>query len=376
MGQEAQSSVRWPDAARPTRQPVVVGPRVARAKALRARRRRKAAVDGPNWPDQQSTDACEVGGAPRHRVRQRFVADGRETALTRPPPACSHAHLTAPVIASLACRQAPETRGWRRLADAGRTRRVGAIGRVACGHPSQTAPQPWLQALWGLPPAAPAAFGCARADRLEVSQRPSDEPRPLVCGAAGTTPWGQDGRAPRPAAPGRPARIDDEDDGPGPGTLVLRCEPWAGPRAELVTDRRPAVDAAEALPPLVEVRSPRAATRVRVQDTRHPPQRAARDAACPPAAARRRLARLAVHETPQPGRGRTRAAIARGGVRRQGLDRRLPDGSPVTGAVAAWPRDRHTGPGTVAGQCTTAKPECHSNDVSASSPRQKWWTDH
>jgi transposase len=114
MGKEAKYIVRLTDKERHTLQQLVVGPRVARNKALRARMLLKADVDGPNWPDQQITEAFEVGVSTIHRLRQRFVEDGLETALTRQPPArtkprkldgAQEARLVA-----LACSQAPEGR--------------------------------------------------------------------------------------------------------------------------------------------------------------------------------------------------------------------------------------------------------------------------
>ena len=72
MGQEAKYIVRLTDEERHTLQQLVVGPRVARDKALRARMLLKADVDGPNWPDGQLSDAFEVG---------------LDAALARQPPA-------------------------------------------------------------------------------------------------------------------------------------------------------------------------------------------------------------------------------------------------------------------------------------------------
>ncbi len=123
MGKEAKYIVRLTDEERHTLQQLVVGPRVARDKALRARML-QADVDGPHWPDGQITDAFEVGMSTIHRLRQRFVEVGLEAALARQPPArtkprkldgAQEARLVA-----IACSQAPEGRAsWtlRLLAD-------------------------------------------------------------------------------------------------------------------------------------------------------------------------------------------------------------------------------------------------------------------
>jgi len=109
MGKEAKYIVRLTDEERHTLQQLVVGPRVARDKALRARMLLKADVDGPRWQDGQIADAFEVG---------------LEVALARQPPArtkprkldgVQEAHLVA-----IACSQAPAGRAsWtlRLLAD-------------------------------------------------------------------------------------------------------------------------------------------------------------------------------------------------------------------------------------------------------------------
>jgi len=85
MGKEAKYVVRLTDEERQTLQQLVAGPRVARDKALRARMRLKADVDGPGWSDGQIADAFDVGVSTIHRVRQRLVEDGLEAALHRQP---------------------------------------------------------------------------------------------------------------------------------------------------------------------------------------------------------------------------------------------------------------------------------------------------
>jgi DDE superfamily endonuclease len=228
-----------------------------------------------------------------------------------------------------------------------------------------------------MPPEANAEFVCARADLLAVDPRPSDAPRPLVGVAAGTQPLVQDVRAPMPAAPGRPERLDDAYERHGTGNLCRRLEPWAGQREVLVTERRTAVDDAEASQHLVDVRSPSAATSVLVQDNLNPQKLAARYEAFPPEAARRLSDRLEVHDPPKPGSGLNMAAIALGVVRRQCLDRRLPDFSTLPGEVAAWQRDRNTLQVKVDWQCTTAEARVTlTRRYPILDPVTSQWTDH
>jgi transposase len=142
MGKEAKDIVRLTDEERHTLQPLVVGPRVARDKALRARRLLKADVDGPHWSDGPIAAAFDVGVSTIHRLRQRLVEEGWEAALTRQPPArtkprkldgAQEARLVA-----IACSQAPAGRAsWtlRLLAEQlVALEMVEAIGRETVRH--------------------------------------------------------------------------------------------------------------------------------------------------------------------------------------------------------------------------------------------------
>jgi len=205
-----------------------------------------------------------------------------------------------------------------------------------------------------MPPEAHAACVCAMEDTLAGSQRPSDERRSRVCCDAGPTPWVKEVRAPIPAAPGRLERSDDEDERHGTGHLCMRFEPLAGRCAVLVTARRTAVDDAEAMRHVVEVRDPRAATLVLVPDTLHAHTRASLYEACPPEEARRLIDKLEGHSTPTHGSWLTMAEIALGVWRRQCLDRRIPDFTTVQGEVAAWQGGRNAVPVQVNWQLTSA----------------------
>jgi transposase len=114
MDKATKYIVRLTDEERHTLRQLVLGPRVARDQALRARMLLKADVDGPHWHDGQIVAAFDVGVSTIHRLRQRFVEDGLEAALTRHPPTrtkprkldgAQEARLVA-----IACSQAPEGR--------------------------------------------------------------------------------------------------------------------------------------------------------------------------------------------------------------------------------------------------------------------------
>jgi len=114
MGTVAKFIVRLTAAERHTLAALVAGPRVARAKALRARMLLKADADGPDWSDPQIAAAFDVSLSTIHRLRQRWVDEGLEAALNRRPFArtkprkldgTQEAHLVA-----IACSPAPEGR--------------------------------------------------------------------------------------------------------------------------------------------------------------------------------------------------------------------------------------------------------------------------
>ena len=191
-------------------------------------------------------------------------------------------------------------------------------------------------------------------ETLEVYQRPYDENRPLVCFDEVTKQWVKDVRAPIPAAPGRLERIDYEYERNGTGNLCMMFEPLAGRREVLVTARRTAVDDAEAIRHLVDVSYPRAETIVLVQDNLNTHKLASLYEAFPPEEARRLIEKLEVHYTPKHGSWLNRAEIELSVLRRQCLDRRMPDFSTLQGEVAVWQGDRNAEQVRVDWQFTTA----------------------
>ena len=83
MGKEAKYIVRLTDAERQALEQLIRSPRVAKDKALRARVLLKVDADGPSWTDTQVADAFQVSTSTVHRLRQRLVEEGWETALVR-----------------------------------------------------------------------------------------------------------------------------------------------------------------------------------------------------------------------------------------------------------------------------------------------------
>jgi hypothetical protein len=79
-------------------------------------------------------------------------------------------------------------------------------------------------------------------DVLGVSTRPDDPRRPQVCLDQTSRQLLAEVSPPRPVAPGQPARQDYQYQRGGVGNLFLVCEPLAGWRQVMVSDRRTRID--------------------------------------------------------------------------------------------------------------------------------------
>jgi hypothetical protein len=103
-------------------------------------------------------------------------------------------------------------------------------------------------------------------DVLEVYTRPYDPQRPQVCLDETSKQLVADTRAPIPAAPGQPERIDYEYERKGTANLFMVFEPLAGQRRVKVTERRTAVDFAHLIRELSDEQYPHADKMVIVMD--------------------------------------------------------------------------------------------------------------
>jgi len=208
-------------------------------------------------------------------------------------------------------------------------------------HAQKNALKPWRQQQWVIPPQANAACVGAMEDVLAVYTRPDDPRRPQVCLDETSKPWVADTRASLPATPGQPARVDYEYERQGTAHLCMGFEPLAGQRQAKVTERRTAVDFAHLIQELVDAHSPQAEKMVLVMDHLHTHKPASLDEAFAPAEARRLMARLEIHYTPKHGSWLTMAATELSVLATPCLDRRIPDPTTLTQAVAAWERRRN-----------------------------------
>ena len=172
--------------------------------------------------------------------------------------------------------------------------------------------------------------------------RPYDPARPVVCLDEISKQLVAETRTPLPAEPGQPERVDYEYERCGTANLFLTCEPLAGHRHVTVTKQRTAVDFAEEVRDLLEVRYPPVERVVLVMDNLNTHKPAALYQAFEPAVARSLIERLEIHHTPKHGSWLNRAEIELSVLSRQCLDRRIPDADTLTQEVAAWEQARNT----------------------------------
>jgi hypothetical protein len=203
-------------------------------------------------------------------------------------------------------------------------------------------------------PEANAAFVANMEDVLEVYQRPHDPERPLVCLDETSKQLIVETRAPIPAKPGTPARRDYEYERNGVANLFMMFAPLEGWRRVKVTDRRAAVDYAQALKELSDVHFPNAEKIVLVQDNLSTHTTASLYEAFPAAEARRLVERFEWHYTPKHGSWLDMAESELAVLSRQCLDRRIADKPKLIEEVAAWERRRNKHHAKADWQFTTA----------------------
>jgi len=117
--------------------------------------------------------------------------------------------------------------------------------------------------------------------------------------------------------------------------------PLEGWRHVQVTHRRTSVDWAGCLQEVGDVYFPHAEKIVLVSDNLNTQKPAALYEAFPPQEARRMLAQLEWHHTPNPGSWLNMAESERSVLQRPCLDRRLPDQDTIKREVAAWEQARN-----------------------------------
>jgi DDE superfamily endonuclease len=190
-------------------------------------------------------------------------------------------------------------------------------------------------------------------DVLELYAEPYDARHPQVNFDEKSVQLIAETRTALPAHPGQPARIDYEYQRNGTANLFVMCEPQAGWRHVVVTERRTKHDFAHQMQWLVDERYPDAEVIGVVLDQLNTHRPASLYDTFPAAEARRIRKKLEFHYTPKHGSWWNMAEIELSVLQRQCLGRRLPDVATLTQEVHAYERNRNTQRATIDWQFTT-----------------------
>ncbi len=189
-------------------------------------------------------------------------------------------------------------------------------------------------------------------DVLDLYAEPYDPLRPVVCFDEKPVQLMEETRAPRPVAPGRPARYDYEYRRKGTANIFLTVEPLAGRRQVTVTKQRTMLDFAAEIKRLVDVHYPEAQRIRLVLDNLSTHKPASLYEAYPPEEARRLLQRLEFHYTPKHASWLNMAEIEIGVLSGQCLNRWMPDAQTLRRETAAWEAGRNAARATISWRFT------------------------
>ena len=182
---------------------------------------------------------------------------------------------------------------------------------------------------------------CAMERVLDVYTRPHDPSHPVVCMDETTKQCVKETRAPRPPAPGCPARYDAEYERNGVAHLLLYYAPLENWRRVDVEEDHVATTWAEGVRRLAEEDFPEAQRITLVMDNLNTHAGASLYKAFEPERARRLLEKLHFVYTPKHGSWLNMAEIEFSAMERQCLDRRLSDIDTVKEEVTAWAKRRN-----------------------------------
>jgi hypothetical protein len=133
-------------------------------------------------------------------------------------------------LIALACSQPPEGHAhWSLRLLENEVVELGIVERASDttipAHAQKNALKPHRRQYWVIPPKASGAFVAAMEDVLQVYARPHDPKRPVVCLDETSKQLIAETRAPQPAAPGHPARLDYEHLRNGTANLFMMYAP-------------------------------------------------------------------------------------------------------------------------------------------------------
>ena len=204
-----------------------------------------------------------------------------------------------------------------------------------------------------IPPKADHHFVYHMEDVLDLYHQPYDPSNPVVCFDETSKQLTADVREPIPAVPGREARYDYEYKRKGVRNLFIFFEPLRGWRHLKVTERRTAVDWAMCMKQLLDEFYPQAQKVRLVLDNLSIHHPALLYQAFEPKEAKRLIARLEFHYTPNHASWLNMAETEFSTLARQCLNRRIPDAPMLQRELEAWTRSRNVAQSKVNWRFTT-----------------------
>lgn len=179
-------------------------------------------------------------------------------------------------------------------------------------------------------------------DVLSVYHLPYDKDYPVVCMDESNKQLVGEARAPIPAEPGKPVRMDDEYVRNGVASIFMEVEPLTGKCHVEVTERRTRRDWAYCIRAMLEERYPQAVKVRLVLDNLNTHSIASLYEAFEPKEAQRLASRLEIHYTPKHGSWLNIAEIELSALKRQCLDRRIGDMPAMKREVSTWQAERNS----------------------------------
>jgi hypothetical protein len=205
----------------------------------------------PEATDSQIAEALSMSRRTVIRIKQRFVQENLEVALTgsfpreHPERRCLDGKSEANLI-HLACSQSPDGRQrwncWLSKWCDWATWNISA--RKQSGRRLKNELKPWLKKSWCFPKEADGDFVYHMEDVLDVYCQPYDPAVPRICMDEMGKNLVKDMYPPEPAKPGQVAREDYTFEKEGRANLFIVCEPLVGKRCLKVTEHRTKQDLA------------------------------------------------------------------------------------------------------------------------------------
>lgn len=173
-------------------------------------------------------------------------------------------------------------------------------------------------------------------DVIDVYHLPYNEKRPMVCMDEQPIQFLKETRTSIPAMKGQPAREDYEYERNGIGSVFLFTEALQGWRQVSVRDRRTAVDWAQEVKELLDIKYAKAEKVLLIMDNLNTHSIGSLYEAFDPVEARRLAQKLEIHHTPKHGSWLNIAECELSVFTRQCSSRRMPDRETLQQEARAW----------------------------------------